>query len=73
MYVKMNVVFPETIALEDIPHLEKALPPRQPVQTFPPNITFEEVSLQQSDARSYRDDAMDEDNDSEPRVQCANQ
>jgi DnaJ family protein A protein 2 len=75
MYVKLNVVFPETVALEDIPHLEKALPPRQPVQTFEHNITVEEVSLSQTDVRStpreYQDDPMDE--DTEPRVQCANQ
>jgi DnaJ family protein A protein 2 len=76
MYVKMNVVFPDTIALEDIAYLEKALPPRQPAQTFEPNITIEEVSLHQTDARTssgqYQDDdRMDE--DTEPRVQCANQ
>ncbi|KAF5376576.1 hypothetical protein D9757_008254 [Collybiopsis confluens] len=75
MFVKMNVVFPDSIALEHIPYLEKALPPRTPAQTYPSNITIDEVSLQQADARStpreYQDDAMDE--DSEPRVQCANQ
>lgn len=75
MYVKLNVTFPDSIALEAIPHLEKALPPRTPPQTFPKNIVVEEVFLQQSDLRStpreYQDDAMDE--DSEPRVQCANQ
>ncbi|KIK63844.1 hypothetical protein GYMLUDRAFT_40926 [Collybiopsis luxurians FD-317 M1] len=75
MYVKMNVIFPDSIALEDIPYLEKALPPRTPAQTLPNNIVMEEVTLQQTDARStpreYQDDAMEE--DSEPRVQCANQ
>jgi len=75
MYVKLSVVFPDTIALEDIPHLEKALPPRVPVETFEPHITVDEVSLHQTDVRSapreYQEDAMDE--DSEPRVQCANQ
>ncbi|KAJ3723515.1 hypothetical protein DFJ43DRAFT_1092124 [Lentinula guzmanii] len=75
MYVKMNVVFPDSIAPENIRYLEKALPARTPPQTFPNNILIEEVSLQQTDTRSmpreYQDDAMEE--DSEPRVQCANQ
>ncbi|KAJ3997989.1 hypothetical protein F5050DRAFT_1748018 [Lentinula boryana] len=75
MYVKLNVVFPDSIALENIRYLEKALPARTPPQTFPNNILIEEVSLQQTDTRSmpreYQDDAMEE--DSEPRVQCANQ
>ncbi|KAJ3788538.1 hypothetical protein GGU10DRAFT_393237 [Lentinula aff. detonsa] len=75
MYVKLNVVFPDSIALENIRYLEKALPARTPPQTFPNNILIEEVSLQQTDTRSmpqeYQDDAMEE--DPEPRVQCANQ
>ncbi|KAJ3801428.1 hypothetical protein GGU11DRAFT_769668 [Lentinula aff. detonsa] len=75
MYVKLNVVFPDSIALENIQYLEKALPARTPPQTFPNNILIEEVSLQQTDTRSmpreYQDDAMEE--DPEPRVQCANQ
>ncbi|KAJ4488259.1 hypothetical protein J3R30DRAFT_3654552 [Lentinula aciculospora] len=75
MYVKLNVVFPDSIALENIPYLERALPPRTPPKTYPKNISIEEVSLQQTDTRSapreLQDDAMDE--DTEPRVQCANQ
>jgi DnaJ family protein A protein 2 len=54
-----------------------ALPPRIPVQTFTKNIHLEEVDLDEPDARSkasaMADDAMDEDHEGEPRVQCANQ
>lgn len=75
MYVKVNVTFPDSMPLDVIPHLEKALPPRKEVEKFDHNITMEEVALDEPDARSapreYQDDAMDE--DAEPRVQCANQ
>jgi len=73
MYVKVNVKFPESI---DIPLLERALPPRQPLKKFDKNVQLEEVNVSEPDARSRRahehDDRMDEDRD-EPRVQCANQ
>ncbi|KAJ3726311.1 hypothetical protein EV361DRAFT_896069 [Lentinula raphanica] len=74
MYVKLNVTFPDTIAPENIRYLEKALPKRNPPQTFPKNIAIEEVTMDEPDSRRQpmRDpDAMDE--DTEPRVQCANQ
>jgi DnaJ family protein A protein 2 len=77
LYVKINVKYPEHIDPEVIPLLEKALPPRKPLETFPKNITKEEVHLNDVDARSkpdaLRDDPMDEDGEGEPRVQCANQ
>ncbi|KAJ7191078.1 hypothetical protein GGX14DRAFT_481983 [Mycena pura] len=75
MYVKLSVRFPDSIDPAMIPMLEKALPPRNPVETFPKNIVLDEVSLDDVDTRSrgpMRDDAMDEDTE-EPRVQCANQ
>jgi DnaJ family protein A protein 2 len=75
MYVKLDVRFPETISIDAIPLLERALPPRKPIQAFDKNVLLEEVHLDDADTRSrggVRDDAMDEDTE-EPRVQCANQ
>jgi DnaJ family protein A protein 2 len=74
MYVKLNVTFPDSIDPDVIPLLEKALPPRKPVEMFDRNIIVDEVQLDDADTRSrpMRDDAMDED-EGEPRVQCANQ
>ncbi|KAF7322769.1 hypothetical protein HMN09_00056200 [Mycena chlorophos] len=76
MYVKLSVKFPESVDIAAIPLLEKALPPRNPIKTFPKNVIIEEVNMDSVDTRSrnpLRDDAMDEDTDGEPRVQCANQ
>jgi len=75
MFIKLEVKFPESLSLDAIPLLERALPPRKPVQSFDRNVLLEEVHLDDVDTRSrrgVRDDAMDEDAD-EPRVQCANQ
>ncbi|RDB24194.1 Mitochondrial protein import protein MAS5 [Hypsizygus marmoreus] len=75
LYVKLDVKFPESIDLEAIPLLERALPPRKPLQTFDKNVILEEVNLDNTDTRArggIADDRMDEDTD-EPRVQCANQ
>lgn len=75
LYVKLNVKFPDVIEPSAISLLERALPPRAPVEKFDKNIILEEVSMDDADTRSragVRDDAMDEDHD-EPRVQCANQ
>jgi DnaJ homolog subfamily A member 2 len=74
MYVKLDVKFPEAISIDAIPLLERALPPRKPIQTFDKHILLEEAHLDDADTRSrgVRDDAMDEDTE-EPRVQCANQ
>ncbi|KAF9218519.1 hypothetical protein BS17DRAFT_791248 [Gyrodon lividus] len=77
LYVRFAVKFPDTIDPSKVPLLEQALPPRGLVQTFPKNIHLEEVDLDEPDARSkasaMADDAMDEDHEGEPRVQCANQ
>ncbi|CAA7270157.1 unnamed protein product [Cyclocybe aegerita] len=75
LYVKLSVKFPDTIDASAIPLLERALPPRAPVETFDKNIILEEVSLDETDTRTrggIHDEPMDEDHD-EPRVQCANQ
>lgn len=76
MYVKLSVAFPDSISPEAIPFLEKALPPRKPLETFGKSTVLDEVQLDNAETRSrggMRDpDAMDED-EGEPRVQCANQ
>ena len=75
LYVKLSVKFPDTIDPESIPLLERALPPRNLVEKFDKNIVLEEVNLDNADTRSrnsIQDDAMDEDQE-QPRVQCANQ
>lgn len=76
LYVKIDVTFPESINTSVIPLLERALPPRKPMETFGKSVILEEVTMDDVDPRSrsegLRDEAMDEDRD-EPRVQCANQ
>ena len=75
LYVKLSVAFPETIPLESIPFLERALPPRKPMEQHDGNVLVEEVHLNDVDRtrRDMRDDPMDEDTEAEPRVHCANQ
>jgi DnaJ family protein A protein 2 len=76
MYVRIHVKFPESIDMASIPLLERALPARKPMEKFPKNVQLEEVHLEEPDVRTktdgMREDAMDEDQE-EPRVQCANQ
>jgi DnaJ family protein A protein 2 len=76
MYVRIQVKFPESIATSSIPLLERALPARKLIEKFPKNVQLEEVHLDEPDVRTkadaMREDAMDEDQE-EPRVQCANQ
>ncbi|TFK55332.1 hypothetical protein OE88DRAFT_1732577 [Heliocybe sulcata] len=76
LFVKFSVVFPDHIDPAKVPLLEQALPPRKPVEKFPKSVTLEEADLEEVDARRQesmsRDDAMDED-EGEPRVQCAQQ
>jgi len=77
MFVKLSVKFPDTIDPSLVHHLEAALPPRKKIQKFGKSTLVEEVDMVDLDARQReamdRDpDAMDED-DGQPRVQCANQ
>jgi len=78
LYLKFHVKFPSYIDPVAVAHLEKALPPRTPLEKFPKNTVIDEVEMsdldarQQREANSARDDAMEED-DEQPRVQCANQ
>jgi len=77
MYVHLKVAFPESINPAAIPALEAALPPRAAQPKFPKSVLIEEVELDELDARQQKKadrsgEAMDED-EGEPRVQCANQ
>jgi len=78
LFVKFHVKFPDHIDAAAISHLEQALPPRNPIEKFPKNILMEEIDLSDLDARQQKaanmrsEEAMDEDED-QPRVQCANQ
>lgn len=75
LYVKMSIKWPEHIDPSKIHLLEQVLPPRKSLPKFPKNVVAEEVEMTDVDPRQERvmqEDAMEED-DSEPRVQCANQ
>jgi DnaJ family protein A protein 2 len=75
LYVKISVEFPASIDPAVLPLLERAFPPRKPVESFSKSVVIEEVDLDSPDQRQRErasDDAMDED-EGEPRVQCANQ
>ena len=76
LFVKLNVTFPESISASAVPLLERALPPRNPLETFEKKVILEEATLDDVDPTSRsdgrRDEPMDEDQE-EPRVQCANQ
>jgi DnaJ family protein A protein 2 len=78
LIVKLSVTFPESMDPSSIPLLEKALPPRAPVESFPKSIIVEDVEMDEVDmTRSGpgrdSDSPMDEDEGGEPRVQCAQQ
>jgi DnaJ family protein A protein 2 len=75
LFVKLNVKFPDYIDQSVIPHLEAALPPRDPPATYGKDVMVEEVEMTELDARQQEQaqrsqDAMDEDDDEQPRVQC---
>ncbi|KAG8925992.1 Type I HSP40 co-chaperone [Tulasnella sp. 419] len=78
LFVKINVKFPDHLPPESMQLLEQALPPRRPLPTYPKNVMVEEVELDELDARQRAqaqrsDDDMDEDDDGQPGVRCANQ
>jgi DnaJ homolog subfamily A member 2 len=78
LFVKFHVTFPDHLDASAVAKLEKALPPRKPVDKLPKGIVVEEVELLDLDARQQREqanhgeDGMEEDEE-QPRVQCANQ
>ncbi len=51
LYVKISVKFPETIDPAAIPLLERALPPRPPLEEIRQEYCLEEVSLDETDRR----------------------
>lgn len=75
LFVHFTVKFPTELSSEAFEHLEKALPPREPLGKFDKAVT-EEVEIEEVDARQRSrvdgDEAMDEDGPG-PRVQCAQQ
>ena len=76
LFVHFTIKFPDRIDPALVPSLERVLPPRAPLEKFPKNIVLEEVELEEADTRQRaraNADAMDEDEEGEPRVQCANQ
>lgn len=76
LFVHFTVKFPNRIDPSLVSHLERVLPARAPLEKFPKNIALEEVELEEADNRQRARasaDAMDEDEEGEPRVQCANQ
>lgn len=78
LYVQLTVKFPDNINPAMIPQLEAALPPRVSIAKYPKSTVLEEVEMSDMDARQQRAHAnhaepMDEDEDGQPRVQCAQQ
>jgi DnaJ family protein A protein 2 len=76
LYIHLNVIFPDSLPETSFPLLENALPTR-PTVPEPSASLIEEAVLADVDEASARrreaDDAMDEDDEAQPRVQCANQ
>ncbi|KAI0262964.1 hypothetical protein BC834DRAFT_889876 [Gloeopeniophorella convolvens] len=76
LFIKVSIKWPEHIDPTKIALLEQVLPPRTPLPKQPKNTLVEEVEMSDVDPRQERvmqEDAMDEDDSAEPRVQCANQ
>jgi DnaJ family protein A protein 2 len=75
LYVKFSIKWPEHVDPSKIHLLEEVLPPRRSLPKYPRGILVEEAELSDVDPRQERamqEEAMDED-EGEPRVQCANQ
>lgn len=75
LYITFSIKWPEHIAPEKIHLLEGVLPPRRALPKPPKGVLVEEVMMSDVDPRQERamqEEAMDED-EGEPRVQCANQ
>jgi DnaJ family protein A protein 2 len=75
LYIKISIKWPEHIDPNKIHLLEQVLPPRKSLPKTQKNVLVEEVDMSDVDPRQERvmqEDPMDED-EGEPRVQCANQ
>lgn len=78
LFVRLNVIFPETLGPESFPLLEKALPTRPALPKYDAKIHLDEVTLEEPNDRQRRTansngDDMDEDDEDRPGVQCAQQ
>ncbi|KDN47527.1 putative YDJ1-mitochondrial and ER import protein [Tilletiaria anomala UBC 951] len=82
LYVNLTVAFPDTIPIENITHLERALPPRRALPQLKKNVDVEDVVMEEMDEREARNaratnGGMDVDDGEEdgpgggPQVQCA--
>ncbi|KAF8497145.1 DnaJ-domain-containing protein [Russula emetica] len=75
LYVKFSIKWPEHVDPSKIHLLEEVLPSRRSLPKYPRGTLVEEVEMSDVDPRQERamqQEAMDED-EAEPRVQCANQ
>ena len=75
LYIKFSIKWPQHIDPEKIHLLEQVLPPRRTLPKLPKGVLVDEVTMSDVDPRQERamqEEAMDED-EGEPRVQCANQ
>ena len=75
LFVKFSIKWPERVDSSKINLLEEVLPPRRSLPKYPRGILVEEAEMSDVDPRQERamqEEAMDED-EGEPRVQCANQ
>lgn len=75
LYVKFSIKWPEHVDPSKIHLLEEVLPPRRSLPKPQRGVLVEEVEMSDVDPRQERamqEESMDED-EGEPRVQCANQ
>jgi len=77
LFVKIAIAWPESIDPAKVHLLEQVLPPRRKLPQFPRTVVVDEVDIQDPDPRQTagamgEDEPMDEE-EGEPRVQCAQQ
>jgi DnaJ homolog subfamily A member 2 len=75
LYVKFSIKWPEHVDPSKIHLLEEVLPSRRSLPKYPRGTLVEEAEMSDVDPRQERamqEESMDED-EGEPRVQCANQ
>ncbi|KAI0786893.1 putative YDJ1-mitochondrial and ER import protein [Abortiporus biennis] len=77
LFINFKVIFPDHVDRKTIPYLEKALPPRKPVEKFAKNILLEEVEMSEADSpqheRAENFDQMELEDEAEPRVERTQQ
>ncbi|KAI9510396.1 DnaJ-domain-containing protein [Russula earlei] len=75
LFIKFSIKWPEHIEPTKIHLLEDVLPQRRPLPKYPKGVHIEEADMSDADPRQERamqEESMEED-EGEPRVQCANQ